>query len=110
MHSQVESAALKAQLDGMVQAGIIRHVIDAGKEATQFAARVVLVQKPDKTLWIAIDFREVNEQTQAEPYIMPTTSTLMRRFSGARYFSIMDLTSGFWNVHMRKQTCTKRDS
>ena len=57
---------------------------------------VILVQKKDGTLRFCIDFRHLNTRTKKDSYLIPKCPETMESLVGARYFSTMDLKSGFW--------------
>ena len=59
---------------------------------------IVLVQKKDGTLRFCIDFRHLNARTKKDSYPIPKCPETMESLVGARYFSTMDLKSGFWQV------------
>ena len=56
---------------------------------------VVLVQKKDGTLRFCIDFRQLNAPTKKDSYPLPKCPDTVESLVGARYFSTMDLKSGF---------------
>ena len=59
---------------------------------------IILVQKKDGTLRFCIDFRHLNARTKKDSYPIPKCLETMESLVGARYFSTMDLKSGFWQV------------
>ena len=65
---------------------------------------IVLVQKKDGTLQFCIDFRCLNVRTKKDSYPIPRGSETMESLVGTRYFSTMDLKSGFWQVKMSKES------
>ena len=65
---------------------------------------IVLVQKKDGTLRFSIDFRRLNARMKKDSYPIPRGPETMESLVGARYFSTMDLKSGFWQVKMCKKS------
>ena len=57
---------------------------------------IVLVQKTDGTLQFCIDFRRLNAQAKKDSYPIPRGPETVKSLVDARYFSMMDLKSGFW--------------
>ena len=65
---------------------------------------VVLIGKKDGGLWFCIDFRRLNARTKKDSYPLPWMQETMKSLVGARFFSIMDLKSGFWQVKMSEKS------
>ena len=65
---------------------------------------IVLVQKKDGTLQFCIDFRQLNTRMKKDSYLIPRGPETMESLVGARYFSTMDLKSGFWQVKMSEES------
>ena len=65
---------------------------------------VVLVQKKDGMLRFCIDFRHLNAGTKKDSYPIPKCPETMESLVGARYFSTMDLKSGFWQVKVSEDS------
>ena len=59
---------------------------------------IVLVRKKDGTLRFCIDFQKLNARTKKDSFPLPRMQETMESMVGARFFSSMDLKSGFWQV------------
>ena len=64
---------------------------------------MVLVIKKDGSLCFCIDFQCLNGKTKKDSYPLPQMQETMGSMVGARYFSCMDLKSGFWQVKMSEK-------
>ena len=63
-----------------------------------WASPVVLVRKKDNTIRYCIDYRRVNGITKKDSYPLPNIQECLDSLSGAKYFTSMDLSSGYWQV------------
>ena len=50
-----------------------------------------------------MDYRRVNEVTVKDAYPIPRTDDCFDALSGSKWFSTMDLCSGFWQIEMHEQ-------
>jgi hypothetical protein len=57
--------------------------------------RFCLFPDQNGTLWMCIDYRALNKVTKKNKYPLPRIDDLLDNLSGAKYFSALDLTSGY---------------
>ncbi|XP_033733848.1 uncharacterized protein LOC117322984 [Pecten maximus] len=72
-----------------------------------YAAPVVMVKKKDGSNRFCIDFRRLNRVTVFDAEPMPDTNNIFGRLAGARYFSKLDLSKGYWQVPMAEDAKPK---
>ena len=60
--------------------------------------------KKDGGLQFCIDFCRLNSWTKKDAYTLPQMQETMESMVGARFFSTMDLKSGFWQVKVAKDS------
>ena len=84
-------------LQDMLDGGAIR------PSKSRWCNAIVLVRKKDGTLWFCIDFRRLNSRTKKDSFPLPRMQETMESMVGARFFSSMDLKSGFWQVRMSEK-------
>lgn len=85
---------LKRQLTELVEMGFIR------PSSSAFASPVLLVPKPNGTWRLCVDYRALNLATVKSKYPLPRLDDLFHQLHGARYFSKLDFTSGYWQIEM----------
>ncbi|CAF4417489.1 unnamed protein product, partial [Didymodactylos carnosus] len=68
---------------------------------------VTLVPKKDSTLRFCVDFRKLNEVTVKDTYPIPRIDDTLDVLNGAKYFSTIDLSSGFWQVELDEESKDK---
>jgi len=78
---------------------IERGVIEPGSGAWRSA--VHLAKKKDGTWRFCIDYRRLNEMTLVDSFPIPNIDDMLDNLIGARYFSKLDLTDGFWHIPIR---------
>ena len=82
---------LKEELDDMENDGVIKKV----DEPTPWVNSLVIVEKPNGSLRLCLDPRDLNKVIKREHYQLPTFEEISTRLSGARYFTKLDANKGF---------------
>ena len=87
-----ELKILKEQLDEMLQKGFIR------PSDSEYGAPVLFAPKPDGSLRLCLDYRELNSITIKDRYPLPRDSDLFDQLAEAKVVSSMDLLYGYWQT------------
>ena len=87
---------VRQHLKEMLEAGVIR------ESHSPWASPLVLVRKKDKSLRICIDMRQVNLRTVRDSYYLPRIEESLDSLAASRYFSSLDLKSGYWQVELEE--------
>ena len=102
-----ELAELRKQLDELLTAGFIRPA------KAPYGAPLLFQKKKDGTLHLCIDYRALNKVTVRNKYPLLIISDLFDQLHGAKYFTKLDLRSGYYQVCITegdesKTTCVTR--
>lgn len=92
--SPAELDELKTQLKELIDAGFIQ------PSKSPYGAPVLFVKKKDGTMRMCVDYRDLNRITIKNKYPLPRVEELFDRLRGAKYFSKIDLRSGYHQVRI----------
>ena len=88
-------------MEELLETGMIR------PSKSPFASPVLFVKKPDGSLRFCVDYRMLNAVTIKDRFPLPRAQDLIDRLSGARYFTSLDLRSGYWQVKIKEEDVHK---
>ena len=67
-----------------------------------YGAPILFVPKPDGSLQLCVDYRNLNKLTILNKYPLPLMDELRDRVAGAKVFTKLDLKDGYHLIRMRK--------
>lgn len=88
---------VKEHIKTLLRKGIIK------ESMSPYASPIVLVRKKDQSLRLCVDYRHLNAKTVRDAYPLPRIEKSLDRLHGAKWFSVMDLASGFNQVAMEEK-------
>ena len=86
-HNEVER-----QIDHMLKQGVIE------ESSGPWMAPAVFIPKKSGELRICIDYRELNKQSIRDSYPLPLPDEVQDHLAGSKFFSTLDLHSGYWQL------------
>ena len=89
MRKKVEEMA-----DEMLDKRIVEH------SSSPWASPIVLVSKQDGSTRFCVDYRRLNAITKLDKFPLPQIDDSLDLLSGMKYFSTLDLATGYWQVNM----------
>ena len=90
--------ALREDVDRMVEEMLDQGVIRPS--SSPWASPVVLVRKKDGGMRFCVDYRRLNHVTKLDEFPLPRIDDTLDLLAGAKYFTTLDLASGYWQVAM----------
>ena len=94
--SENELHEIKRQINEYLEVGHIR------PSSSSFSSPVLFVKKKDRSIRICIDYRSLNDITVKNNFSLPCIDDLHDRLGKARYFSKLDLYSGYYQIPIRQ--------
>ena len=88
---------VKDHLQQLLACGIIR------RSHSPWTSNVVLVRKKDGSLRMCIDFRALNRRTVKDAYALPRVEDIFDRLAGSRFFTVLDMKSGYHQIEIEEQ-------
>ncbi|GBG80647.1 hypothetical protein CBR_g31107 [Chara braunii] len=101
--SEEELSVLRAQLDDLLEKGWIR------PSSSPYGAPVLMARKKNKDLRLCIDYRKLNAQIVKNADPLPRIDDLLERLGGAKFFSKLDLKSGYHQLEIWQEDRYKTD-
>ena len=92
---------MKAHIQQLLDSLVIR------ESSSPYASPIVLVWKKDGTLRLCVDYRQLNSKTRRDAFPLPRIEESLDALSGAKWFSTLDLASGYNQVPVTERDKNK---
>ena len=89
-----KQAIIDENLDEMLENGVIE------PSNSPWSSPVVLANKKDGSARFCIDLRRLNNITKKDAYPLPNINDCLGSLSGAQWFAMLDMASGYWQVDL----------
>lgn len=99
--SPLELEELRKQLDELLEKGYIV------PSKSPYGAPILFVKKKDGTMRLCIDYRSLNDQTIKNKYPLPYIDEIFDQLRGAKYYTKIDLVSGYHQIRIHPDDIEK---
>ena len=85
----------------------VQNMLDKGliePSQSPWASPIVLVTKKDGTMRFCVDYRKLNDLTLKDAYPLPRIDVTLDKLSGNKWFTTLDLASGYWQVPLARSS------
>ena len=97
--------SLREKVDQIVSDMLAQRVIRPSR--SPWVSPIVLVAKKDGSSRFCVDYRRLNSITKVDMFPLPRVDESLDLLSKSRYFSTLDLSSGYWQVKMAPECIEK---
>ena len=95
-HPRCIPFALRSKVDQLVTEMLDQGIVVPSK--SPWASPVVLVAKKDSSMRFCVDYRRLNSVTKTDVFPLPRVEDSLDQLSRSRYFTMLDLAAGYWQV------------
>ena len=88
---------VKEHLVEMIEASAVR------PNHSPYSSNIVIARKKDGSLRFGIDFCKLNNKTLKDAYAIPRIEESLYLLADVKYFSKLDLRSGYWQVEIEEE-------
>ncbi|GBN22426.1 Transposon Ty3-G Gag-Pol polyprotein [Araneus ventricosus] len=79
-------------------------IISKVNKPTDWVQSLVIVEKPNGSLRLCLDPRDLNRVIKREHHLIPSAEDIISRLEGKKLFTVLDLKDGFWQVPLDNES------
>lgn len=79
-------------------------IVEKREQPTEWVHSLVIVENKDGSLRLCIDPKELNKYVKREHFQLPTRGEIFGDIAGAKFFSKLDASSGFWQIRLDRES------
>ena len=83
-----------------VRQEVSKHLKEQGVIQSPWASPIVMVRKKDSSHRFCVDYRQLNAVTKLDTFPLPRVDDLLDQLGDARFFTTLDLASGYWQIRV----------
>ena len=92
---------IKTKINELLRQGIVQ------PSKSPWSNPIFFIRKKCGGLRLVVDFRKLNEITKTDNFPIPIIDDMLANMSGCKYFTSLDLTSGYYQVEMDSESKEK---
>ena len=92
---------VRMEVAKLVEMGVVE------ESTSPWTSPIVPVPKDDGSIRLCIDYRRLNGVSQDDPYYMATLEEILERVGASRCISKLDLSKGFYQIEVEKESIPK---
>lgn len=89
---------IREEVSKMLETGVIR------ESTSPYCSPIVIIEKKSGEPRFCVDYRRLNKATVSEYAGLPPITDMIRSLGQAKYFTVLDLKSGYWQIPMDEQS------
>lgn len=89
--------AVRKHLRDLLEVGVIR------ESESSYSSPIVVVRKRNGDIRLCVDYRRLNLQTVKDAYPLPNLEESFTALTGSKWFTVLDLKSGYYQIEMAEE-------
>lgn len=91
-----DKEGVRKHLQELLDTGVIR------ESESPFSSPIVVIRKKNGDIRLCIDYRKLNLRTVKDAYALPNLEDTFMALTGSKWFSVLDLKSGYYQIEVEE--------